>query len=295
MKRNNIIFGVILVFFGLFLLLNNLDLIRWSIIEVAFDLWPLILIAVGASIVFNDKKTVKTLVWIGFFAIIIAYGFYLQYSNYQLPANTNPDVSYELENNVKTALLELDLTGVDLKINTSSNTALLDGYIGNPNVDKKINYLHGGERAEIAFREKTRRINLTGNKGYTSNFYLSDKITWDIDGDIGAVSGDMDLRSLKVNNINLDFGAGDINLLLGNSADFLNVDIDAGATDINVVVPKDLGVRVKLDGGLKHSNLKSLNWNLVNGWYVSPNYEASSSKASIDVDMGVGNFDLKVE
>lgn len=295
MKKNNIIFGVILVFIGLFLLLNNLDLIRWSILEVAFDLWPLIFIAAGASIVFNDKNTLKILVWIVFFAIIIAYGFYLQYSRYQLPANNNPNISYKLEDNVKAASLDLDLTGVELKINSSANTALLDGYIGNPNVDKKINYIDGGEKAKIAFKEKVKRINLTGNKGYGSNFYLSDKITWDIDGDIGAVSGDMDFRNLKVNNINFDFGAGDINLLLGNNVDNLNVDIDAGATNINIVVPKDLGVKVKLDGGLKHSNLKDLNWSLVNGWYVSPNYETSLSKASIDVDMGVGSFDLKVE
>ncbi len=294
-KRNNIIFGVIIVFIGIFLLLNNLNLIRWSIIEVAFDLWPLILIAAGASIVFNDKKTIKLLVWIVFFAIVIVYGFYLQYSRYQLPTNNNPNVSYELESNVKTAALNLDLTGVDLKINSSSTTNLLDGYLGNPNVNKKIDYVDGGEKANIAFKEKTKRINLGSNKGYSSNFYLSDKITWNIYGEIGAVSGNMDCRNLNVNNIDLDFGAGDIKLLLGSNVDNLNVSIGAGATNINIVVPKDLGVRVKLDGGLKHSNLNNLNWNLVNGWYVSPNYETSLSKAKIDVDMGVGNFNIKVE
>lgn len=295
MKRNNIVFGVILVFIGIFLLLNNLDFIKWSVFEVAFDLWPLILIAVGASIVFNDKKTIKTLVWIGFFVIIIAYGFYLQYSTYRLPTNDKPNISYQLDSNIKAASLDLDLTGVDLKINSSSDTDLLDGYIGNPNVDKKIDYLSNGEKAKIVLKERVRRVNLRTNKGYQGNLYLSNKVIWDIDGDIGAVSGNMDFRDLKVSNLDLDFGAGDVKLLLGNNVDSLNVDINAGATNINIVVPKDLGVKVKLDGGLKRSNLKDLNWNLVNGWYVSPNYETSLSKTSIDVDMGVGNFDLKVE
>lgn len=93
MKRNNFIFGGVLVFIGIFLLLYNLDLIRWSILEVAFDLWPLILIAVGASIVFSDKSTIKTLVWIGFFVIIISYGFYLQYTDYQLSGNSKSNIS----------------------------------------------------------------------------------------------------------------------------------------------------------------------------------------------------------
>lgn len=295
-KKNNIILGVIIVFIGIFLLLYNLDFIRWSIFEVAFDLWPLILIAVGASIVFNDNKTIKTLIWIVFFVIIIAYGFYLQYSRYQLPpVNNTPNMTYELNDKLKTATLDLDLSAVNLKINSSSDINLFDGYVENPNVDKKIDYLNNGENAQIILKERTKGINFKGNKGYESNLYLSDKVYWDIDGDIGAVSGNMDFRNIRVTNVDFDFGAGDINLLFGNNVENLNVDIEAGATNISVTVPENLGVRVKLDGGLKHSNLKDLNWKLVNDWYMSPNYESSISKASINVDMGVGNFDLNIE
>lgn len=316
MKRNNIIFGVVLVFIGIFLLLYNLDLIRWSIFDVAFDLWPLIFIALGASIVFNDKKTIKTLVWVGFLAIIIAYGFYLQYTDYQLHTNNNSDIninsnsnsisnnsnsrysesiSYLLDNKTKRASLDLELGGVNLEIGSTSDTSLLNGYVESRDVDKKLDYSNNGEEAQIVLKERNNRINLKGNKGYKSSLNLSDKIFWDIDGDIGAVDGNMDFRNLRVNNLDLDFGAGDIDLLLGNNVENLNVNIDAGATDISITVPKDLGVRVKLDGAIKSSNLKNLNWKQENGWYVSPNYDSSLSKASIDVDMGVGNFELKVE
>lgn len=82
MKKDNIILGIVLVFIGLFLLLNNLNIIRWSIIKVALDLWPLILIALGASIIFHENKIARTFIWIAFFAIIIIYGFYLQYKFY---------------------------------------------------------------------------------------------------------------------------------------------------------------------------------------------------------------------
>lgn len=172
---------------------------------------------------------------------------------------------------------------------------LLDGYVESKNVDNSIDYSNGGEEAKIVLRERNPKISLKGNKGYKSNLALSDKIYWNIKGDIGAVNGNMDFRNLRVNNLDLDFGAGDIDLLLGNNVENLNVDIDAGATNINITVPEDLGVRVKLDGALKHSNLNDLNWKRENGWYISPNYETSLSKASIKVDMGVGNFKIKVE
>ncbi|SCG83057.1 hypothetical protein DW1_1486 [Proteiniborus sp. DW1] len=319
MKRNNFIFGGILVFIGIFLLLYNLDLIRWSILEVAFDLWPLILIAAGASIVFNDKRTIKTLVWIGFFVIVIAYGFYLQYKDYQTNISKNSNINidlnadfnassnsnsnkrssrnitYQLDDKTKKASLDLELGEVDLEIDSASDMNLLDGYIESQHVNNSIDYSNSGEKARIVIREKNNKINLRGNKGYKSNFTLSDKVLWDIEGDIGVVNGNIDFRDLRVNKLDLDFGAGDINLLLGNNVENLKVDIDAGATNINISVPKDLGVRVKLDGALKHSNLNDLNWKKENGWYISPNYENSVSKASIEVDMGVGNFELKVE
>lgn len=320
-KRNNLIFGGVLVFIGIFLLLYNLDLIRWSILEVAFDLWPLILIAAGASIVFSNKRVIKTLVWIGFFIIIITYGFYLQYKDYKTHIDNNPnigldtdfntnsdansnsnsskssfqDISYLLDDKTKKATLDLKLVGVNLEINSTSDMYLLEGYVESQYVDKDISYSNGGEEAKIALKDRRNKINLKGNKGYKSHLTLSDKIFWDIKGEIGAVDGNIDIRNLRVNNLDLEFGAGDIDLLLGNNVQNLNVDIDAGATNISISVPKDLGVKVKLEGGLKQSNLNDLNWKKENGWYISPNYETSLSKANIEVDMGVGNFELKVE
>lgn len=300
MKKSNITFGIVLVFIGIFLLLNNLNLIQWSIIDVVFDMWPLILVAIGASIVFNNDKTIKTIIWILFFAIIIGYGFYLQYKSHDLNSNINSNIgiSYEIDNNIKSSILDLDLAAVDLNINPS-DSFLLDGFLGSPYVNKKVEHFNGGEIAKFSFKEKVTRVfpaSISKNKNtYKGNFYLNNNISWDIKGDIGAVKGNMDLRNIKVNNIDMDFGAGDLKLLLGSNVPSLNVEIEAGATNIDIVVPKDLGLRVKLDGGLKSSNLKDLNWSLVNDWYVSPNYETSLSKANINVKMGVGNLKIKVE
>jgi len=319
-NKNNIISGVVLIFIGIFLLLFNLDLIRWSIIDVLLDLWPLILIAVGFSIVFNSKKAIKTIIWICFFVIIITYGFYQQYINYGLPfihnsnintnvnsndnnnnsninsSNTDANISYELDNKVKKATLDLTLSAADLEITPSfSSTNLLEGYIENPRIDKKIDYFDSGQQAKIIFKEKTKKINIGETKDYKASLHLSKDIFWNIEGDIGAVSGNMDLRDIRVNDIDLDFGAGDIKILLGNNVENLNVDIDAGATNITITVPEELGVRIKLDGGLKQSNLKSLGWKVVNDWYTSPNYESSLSKVSIEIDMGVGSFNLNIE
>lgn len=300
MKKSNITLGIVIVFIGIFLLLNNLNLIQWSIIDVALDLWPLVLVAVGASIVFNSDRTIKTIIWVLFFLVIIGYGFYLQYKASELNSNLNNNigVEYTIESNIKSSILNLDLAAVDLNLNPSESF-LLDGFVGSPDVKKNVEYFNNGEIAKFTFKENVTKMfwgrSFNNKNSYKGNFYLNDKIFWDINGHIGAVKGNMDLRNLMVNNIDMEFGAGDLKLLLGTNVPNLNVEIEAGATNIDLVVPKDLGVRVKLEGGLKHSNLKELNWKLINGWYVSPNYEAALSKASINIEIGVGNLDIKVE
>ena len=70
-------------------------------------------------------------------------------------------------------------------------------------------------------------------------------------------------------------------------------DIDAGASQIKINIPKDSGLKVELDGGLNTSNLDQLGLiKLDNGDYISQNYDLSLVKFEIDVDMGVGSFEI---
>jgi len=78
MKRNSILLGVFFIFIGLFWLLNNIGLITWSIWEAVTELWPLAFVAIGVSIIFDDKKMIKNIAWILFLFIILSYGFFIQ-------------------------------------------------------------------------------------------------------------------------------------------------------------------------------------------------------------------------
>ena len=80
MKRNNLFLGVFFVFLGLFFLLNNLNIINFSIWTAIIDLWPLFFVIFGVHLISN-KPIVQIVSWIMFFGIIIIYAIFKQDAN----------------------------------------------------------------------------------------------------------------------------------------------------------------------------------------------------------------------
>ena len=80
MKKNNLFLGVFFVFLGLFFLLNNLNIINFSIWNALFDLWPLFLVIFGAHLISN-KPLVQIISWTLFFGATNSYQKHRQMCN----------------------------------------------------------------------------------------------------------------------------------------------------------------------------------------------------------------------
>lgn len=82
MKRNNLFLGVFFVFLGVFFLLNNLNIINFSVWTAMIDLWPLLLVIFGVHLISN-KPIIQVISWIIFFGAIILYSVFKQDSGAQ--------------------------------------------------------------------------------------------------------------------------------------------------------------------------------------------------------------------
>ncbi|MGF7056587.1 LiaF transmembrane domain-containing protein [Brassicibacter mesophilus] len=294
MKKNSIFLGVFFIFIGLFWLLSNMGLITWSIWEAVVDLWPLVFVIIGISIIFNDKNIIKSIAWIIFLVIIFAYGFFIQYNENQPFKSASPSFELQSNQNIKNAELSIDLSGVNLNIDSTKNN-LINTSISSPYVIHNVSYGNNNETASIEFKEKKHRTFPVTKKSYNATYNLSDNIIWDIDANIGAVNGKIDLNNIKAKSLDIDCGAGKLDIMLGTLLENSNIDIEAGATSVNLIVPSDLGVKIRFDGGLKSSNLGELGWTKTDTYYISPNYTNANSKVDIDIDIGVGNLSVDIK
>lgn len=77
---------------------------------------------------------------------------------------------------------------------------------------------------------------------------LSPDILVDMSVDYGAADANIDLRTLKIENLSMHLGATNTELIFGTFP--TKVTIEAGASTINMRFPKGYGAKVTVDGGL---------------------------------------------
>ncbi len=301
MKNSNITTGILLIILGTFWFLSKIGIITWSLWRTLSQIWPLILIVVGINIIFKEKRYVKVITWIVFVIIVIAFGFYQQYNyNSGLFLFENNDnviqgdsESFEVpydENTVK-GDLRLRLGGVDLKIGSTSNN-ILDANISSSRIRKNADFNSDKSKVDINIEQIGDSIHLGSNMKNNYSFNLHEDVLWDIDADMGAVNGTLDMSNLKIEKLNLDTGASNFNLIFGDKSDSTEVKIDGGVSNIELTIPEKVGVRIKTDGFIKDSNIDELGWILKDKHYMSQNYKDVEKKINIDINMGVGKFDV---
>lgn len=295
MKSKGISGGLVLILIGVFWLLTNFGVISWSLFDVMFRLWPLILIVIGINTIFRTRNSVKYITWGIFFIIIILYGFYGQYGQGNNAfVDAQPNLVLEKSPETTSGKLKLQLGGGNITLN-STDEKLINARIPNSTIKKDVRFSNGNSKVNIELQQRSQIINFGTNQSYTYNFDLSENLLWDIDLDMGAINGTMDFSNLRVSKLDMDIGASNLDLIFGDREEHTRVDIDGGVTNLEITVPENLGVRVDIDGGIKNTNIRGLAWKKIGDCYESPNYDEAAKKLEIDINTGIGKFDVRVK
>lgn len=291
MKNKNLWVGIILILLGTFWMLENLGFITWSLWEGIFDLWPLILIVIGINMIFKHKAIVSIITWVLFFLALVVYGFLQQQKDHALlQAIAGGNIQIEKREGAEAARLDLDFGGGNLDIG-ASEAFLVDAHVSNPYVKHRVDFHEGGKKAEVQFKETNHKF-IKINESDDYQFGLDESLVWRLDIDMGAVDGTIDLSQLKIDEVDIDAGAGNLELIFGEAIEKADVKIDMGASHIDLTIPEKIGARIRLDSAIKDSNLENLRWNYDQGYYQSPNYQDANQKIDIDIDMGAGSLNV---
>jgi hypothetical protein len=113
--------------------------------------------------------------------------------------------------------------------------------------------------------------------------------------DAGAGVVDLDLSgSRSLNRLNYDMGAGDITLdLTGDWQEDLQATIQGGLGEMTLRLPSDVGVRIDVSTGIGSVATSGLTKD--GDFYINDAYGESDVTMSIKIDGGVGKINLDVE
>jgi hypothetical protein len=123
---------------------------------------------------------------------------------------------------------------------------------------------------------------------------LYDQVPMDLRVNMGAGASDLQLAGLSLTGLNVKLGAGKSTIdLNGDWVRDLEVTINAGAADVSVRLPRDIGVRVEVDGGAARIEAPGLRQD--GHVYTNAADGVSDVTLHVDIKAGIGRINLEVD
>ncbi len=320
MKFERIIYGVLLLFIGAVLLLDNFNVIEFYWRNV-WSFWPIFLIIAGVKLLLNrNESQLGSKVSLGILIITLIFLFFKGQEN---PRNHSwwsdrNDISIDIDDSndgdervgknglhfsepylaadsAKKTILNLSAGGTSFNLigvtdslfearvnKKSGNFSLITNSSDSTNtVTFKMNNKRNGDKNSWSFN--------TG--GNDVDISLNTLPLWEMNIKMGAGEVDFDLSDYKVRELNFDGGAADVSMKIGDRLPITDVNVKTGVANVEIKVPANSGCRIKTHTGLSSRDFKGF-IKKNDGSYETPNYKESTNKIFINLDGGLSNFEV---
>jgi len=301
-------FGFTLITIGIIWLLFKFNILTFSIFSAISDLWPLLLIVAGVNLIFRSSRFVSFIMWMLFIAVLLLYG---QFGGGTVNNVIGMDIVSEVAVRDESWKTYQTASGnIDISEDVSLGTIDFDLGFGGVYIDSTssstLSYSVPEEITKVYSRESGNSINVDFNQdeklffnwGSENNldyrFDIPEDVEWDLNLNIGALDSEIDLSNLLVRSLDIDCGAGDIEITYGEKVSQVYTKIDCGATEIALNIPEGVGIEVNLDGLIIDNNFSNSGLSKISdSIYRSDNFEREDIKIFVEIDTGVGEVTLR--
>jgi hypothetical protein len=310
MKLDRIMWGIILLFIGGVLLLENFNVIDfywWSV----WRFWPIFLIIAGVNILFNKKESqLGSIVSIAILVVTLGLLFVkgqqppeekrrtadrIDHNNNN---NNQDDGRYEEQNFsqpytdsiAKRTILNISGGGTsfDLKGQTDS---LISARVQKRGGTFSLKNERADSIQTLTFKMKGSANWSMGDGGNDVSLMLNPNPNWEIHMNMGAGEVDFDLSPYKVREFSFDGGAAALDVKLGSLLPITDVKVKTGVADVKINIPTASGCRIKAKTGLSSKEFTGF-IKKADGSFETPNYSTSTNKIFINLDGGLSSFEV---
>ena len=311
MKTEKIIWGLILVFVGSILLLQNFGVINfyWPVL---LRFWPVILILIGANMLLSDGSS-PTGAIVSVLIAVFALGFIAykgittergedsrwtydfdgdRHDRDHDPAPANSNFSEEYKPEVRKAVLNIS-GGATEYILTDSTNQLFEADINKSFGKYSLRSTMKDSTQVLDFKMAGKsRWNLKNNRGNKANLRLNANPLWDINVQMGAGTTEFDLSPFKVHNLKIEGGAASFNIKLGQPQKVTTVSIETGVSDISISIPSSAACKINSESGLSSNDFEGFT-KQADGSFTTSNYKGSTDIIILNLEGGLSNFNVK--
>lgn len=309
MKLDRIMWGIVLLFVGGVLLLENFNVIDFYWRSI-WRFWPIFLIIAGVNILFNKNKS--QLGGVVSIAILVATLILLFFKGQERPdrrvtiidqlEDRNSDRNSG-ENRSNSQQLFLPYTADSLtkrtvlKISGGGTSFELKGHTDSlisADVNTRRNVFLLIKNVKDSLTTLNLKMNGKGDwntGGNSVDLMLNTNPIWEVQMNMGAGEANFDLSEYKLRKFNFDGGAAALDIKLGSLLPVTDVNVKTGIADVKINIPTGSGCRIKAKTGLSSKEFTGFT-KLENNIYETPNFKTSTNKIFINFDGGLSSFEV---
>jgi hypothetical protein len=282
--------GLLFILLGGLLLLQNLGVLDVHLADL-WRLWPLLIIGIGLSVLSLRgwlAALVVTLFTLGALAAVafVAVGNWSSSS-----PRTTDTATVQKQSAVKQANIDIDAGAGKLRLKTADSADIVQATLESNFANLRQTSTQDGDTQQVKLSLDNRERWWRGGFKNELHLSLSEQLPLRVRINAGASDIDADLEHAQLRAIDLQAGASSINLRLGDRMDNQDVTIDAGASSIRLQVPRDAGVRLRMEGGLSSKDLQDLR-EVSSGVFETDNFNTAQHKIFIVIKAGLSGVHL---
>jgi hypothetical protein len=304
-KTSSVFWGVFLISLGIFFLFNEFGLWHYDLSIIQY-FWPLLLVIWGISILKIPglaKKILSSLAAILlalFIMSLVTQHWSCDVDNSIVSFFDDDDMSlpndsiqyervlyYPYDSICNTATLHFNAGAGSFKI-ADTCSDLIEVFSFKNLGD--FNLSNSGTRVDVELN-----LDMTLDKFWKKNkkkrkaeIKFNPVIPWNLNLSIGASNFDCDFSKYKIYNLNIDGGASNIEIKLGDVADTTNVNIEVGASNIEISIPVSSACQIITNTGLSQKDFSGFKIN--EDIYTTENFKTSKKKIFLNLSGGVSSF-----
>lgn len=288
------LFAVVLVFLGLAFLIHNFKLTPPGFWGVLWRFWPVLLILVGLKTLIGSGRSilVGSITAFTMFAVL-GLSLYISWSQ----ATEQPTITNVTEKlgSYNKATIAIEFGAGDLKLDGMAGTgnlmeATAEHRGASTGISKEFTQAGGIGQLKLTLTPEARR--LLGEKKDKWQLHFSRDVPLDINFKSGLSNLDLDMSSLKVDNLNLDIGASKLHLQLPVSGTS-KVAIKSGVAEVEISIPQGKAAKIKVAGGLSSSDIDEKRFPHVDEYYISPDFNSNSNRVEMEIGSGLSRIKIK--
>ncbi len=266
MRRSSIFWGLLLIVAGTVFMLDNLGLLgnlsAWGV------LWPLVLIAIGAWIIWQTQHR-------------------------PAPASaTIEKLDLPLEGMTQAAIQIKHGAGL-LTVNSKAAPGMLIS--GSFEGGVEYNLDRQAQMPELQLKTpELIDLFIPGIVAPDQRIWsvgLTREIPLNLTLKMGANDTHLDFHDLRIPDLHIDTGASSTDLILP-ALGITHVHVSCGAASFTLHIPEGVEARIKVDSGISSVRVNQARFPQQDRYYQSLNYDNAEQRADIEIEAGVGSIEI---